>query len=127
MTKNREKKASILYLISTIVNKGIAFITIPIYTRILTTGDYGISTTYTSWVDIFTVIFSLALYMAIRTAFIDFKNEKEDFFNTIITFTIVLSTIVGVLLVVIGMLFWKANIILIIFRSEEHTSELQSR
>ena len=97
MTKNREKKASILYLISTIVNKGIAFITIPIYTRILTTGDYGISTTYTSWVDIFTVIFSLALYMAIRTAFIDFKNEKEDFFNTIITFTIVLSTIVGVL------------------------------
>lgn len=122
MTKNREKKASILYLISTIVNKGIAFITIPIYTRILTTGDYGISTTYTSWVDIFTVIFSLALYMAIRTAFIDFKNEKEDFFNTIITFTIVLSTIVGVLLVVIGMLFWKANIILIIFAVVQGTA-----
>lgn len=114
MKKNREQKASILYLLSTIINKGIAFLTIPIYTRLLTTSDYGIVNTYTSWVDIFTVIFSLALYMSIRTAFVDFRKEKKEFLNTIITFTILISMIAGVVLIVTGTLFLKSKIILII-------------
>ena len=93
MKINKEKKASLLYLISTLFNKGIAFLTVPIFTRLLTTSDYGVTTTYMSWVDIFTVILSFALYMSIRTAFIDYKDKKNEFLNTIVTFTICVSCV----------------------------------
>lgn len=92
---NKGQKASTLYLVATLFNKGIAFLTVPIFTRLLSTTDYGIVTTYNSWVDMLTVFLSLALYMAIRTAFVDFQDEKKEFLNTIITFTLIISAFVG--------------------------------
>ena len=73
------KQAGTLYFIATLFNKGIAFLTIPIFSRILTTADFGIVTTYSSWVDIFTVVFSLALYLSIRTAFVDFEGKEISY------------------------------------------------
>ena len=48
MEKTNYKKASTYYLIGNLFNKGIAFLTVPIFTRILSTTDYGIVTTYNS-------------------------------------------------------------------------------
>lgn len=98
------EKAGMLYFIATLFNKGIAFLTVPIFTRILSTSDYGIVTTYNSWVSIATVILSLTLYMAIRTSFVDFRERTEDFLNTIITFTCIL----GVTALVITLVVIKA-------------------
>ena len=66
------KKASLFYLFGTLFNKGIGFITTPIFTRILSISDYGTITTYTSWFSMLSVVFSLALYMGIRAAFLDY-------------------------------------------------------
>lgn len=93
--KNKGTNASALYLLATLFNKGIAFLTVPIFTRLLSTTDYGMVTTYNSWVDILTVILSLALYMAIRIAFVDLR-EKKAFLNTVISFTLVLSFAVAI-------------------------------
>ena len=41
-------KASSLYFLGNIFDKAIAFITIPIFTRLLSTEDYGIIGTYLS-------------------------------------------------------------------------------
>lgn len=105
MKINKEKKASLLYLISTLFNKGIAFLTVPIFTRLLTTSDYGVTTTYMSWVDIFTVILSFALYMSIRTAFIDYKDKKNEFLNTIVTFTICVSCVFCFIVIMLKNIF----------------------
>lgn len=94
--KNKGTNASVLYLIATLFNKGIAFLTVPIFTRLLSTADYGMVTTYNAWVDILTVILSLALYMAIRIAFVDLRDEKRAFLNTVISFTLVLSFVFAV-------------------------------
>lgn len=85
------KNASVLYLFAALFNKGIAFLTVPIFSRLLSTSDYGIVTTYNSWVDMLTVALSLALYMAIRIAFVDFQHEKQSFLSTVVTFTLGLS------------------------------------
>ena len=103
--KQDYEKAGLLYFIATLFNKGIAFITVPLLTRILSTSDYGIVTTYDSWVNIATVVISLALYMAIRTSFVDYKNSTKSFLNTIITFT----CIVGIVAVVITFII-QANL-----------------
>lgn len=82
------KKASSYYLVGTIFNKGIGFITVPIFTRILTMDDYGIVTTYNSWVAIISMFISLALYMAIRSSFVDYENKVNDFLSTVLLFTV---------------------------------------
>ncbi len=91
MTSQRSinyKKISTYYLIGNLFNKGMAFITVPIFTRILSTTDYGIITTYNSWITILSMVIGFALHMGIRAAFIDYKDEIDDFMATTTTFTI---------------------------------------
>ena len=71
------KKASTCYLIGNVFNKGIAFLTVPIFTRILSTSDYGIVTTYNSWIGIVTMLLGFALHMAIRSSFINMDHTVK--------------------------------------------------
>lgn len=114
MTVSNNKKASIFYLFSALFNKGIAFLTVPIFTRILSTSDYGIVTTYSSWVDILTVVLTLALYMAIRTSFIDFEKEKKSFLNTVITFTCIMGLVSLIVVIIIANKLKSYNSILLV-------------
>ena len=77
------KKASTCYLIGNIFNKGIAFLTVPIFTRILSTSDYGIVTTYNSWIGIVSMLLGFALHMAIRSSFIDYCKYDSDYLFSI--------------------------------------------
>lgn len=88
MEKTNYKKASTYYLIGNLFNKGIAFLTVPIFTRILSTTDYGIVTTYNSWVAILSMIMGFAIYMGIRAAFIDYRESIDDFMSVATTFTL---------------------------------------
>lgn len=49
--------------------------------------DYGIVTTYNSWVSIISMFISLALYMGIRLSFVDYEKKVNDFLSTILLFT----------------------------------------
>lgn len=95
------KKATSFYLVGTLFNKGIGFITVPIFTRILTVEDYGIVTTYNSWVTIMTMIISLALYMSVRSSFIDYLKKADQFLSSIITFTLLYGSILTILAVTV--------------------------
>lgn len=93
------KKASFFYLVGNLFNKGIVFLTVPVFTRLLSTSDYGVVTTYNSWVTILSMITSFAMYMAIRAAFVDYRNKIDDFMSVSTTFTLMIG---GCLFVVIG-------------------------
>lgn len=56
MSEKSYKKAGTYYFIGNIFNKGISFLTVPVFTRILSTADYGIVTTYNSWIGILSMI-----------------------------------------------------------------------
>lgn len=87
MSEVNYKKAGTWYLVGNIFNKGIAFLTVPVFTRILVPADYGVVTTYNSWIAILAMIVGFALHMAIRAAFIDHEAEIEDFMSSMILFT----------------------------------------
>lgn len=95
---NEYKKAGLFYFVGNIFNKGIAFVTVPVFTRLLTTTDYGIVTTYNSWVSILTLVFGLAIYMGIRAAFIDYKEKINDFMSVSTTFTLVSGVLMSFLI-----------------------------
>ena len=58
-------KASLWFVICSILQKGIALITVPVFTRLMTTEQYGFFSTYTSWYSIILVFTSLNLYYGV--------------------------------------------------------------
>ena len=96
------KKISTYYLIGTLFNQGIAFLTVPIFTRLLSTSDYGIITTYNSWVAILLMVVSCAVYMGIRAAFIDFEDTIDDVMSSMTTFTLANGLLCTVLVLIIA-------------------------
>ena len=54
-------KASIWFLICSFLQKGISMLTTPIFTRILSTSEYGQYNVFNSWLGIVTVFVSMSL------------------------------------------------------------------
>lgn len=75
-------KSGSLYFIGNIFNKAIGFITIPVFTRILTTEEYGIVNTYASWITIFAVIVGLSLGLSIRNVYVDMPKELDNYISS---------------------------------------------
>lgn len=80
---NKFAKAGIGYTVGNILIKGLSFLTLPLFTRLMTTADYGIYTTYIAYESIFTIIVSLALYASLKNANIDFPGKIDDYVSTI--------------------------------------------
>lgn len=59
---SKPTKASIWFIISNVVLKGISFFTLPIFSRLLTTSEYGIVSVYTSWVSTISIITTLTIW-----------------------------------------------------------------
>lgn len=110
MKAKKFTEAGFLYFIATLFNKGIGFVTVPIFSRILTTSDYGTITTFNSWVSMVSVVMSLALYMSIRASFVDFtEKERPKFLSVVITFTSIIF-IISMIIAVIAMTMIPSNV-----------------
>ncbi|WP_174734334.1 lipopolysaccharide biosynthesis protein [Mesobacillus harenae] len=86
---NKNLNATIFYGFGGIFSKAVAFITIPIFTRILSTEDYGIVNNYLAWVSIFTVIASLGMTNSIRMAFVDYLESINKYISSMFTLSVV--------------------------------------
>ena len=88
-------KASIWYTFCNVLQKGIAFIVVPIYTRLLTKAEYGLYSTFQSWRDIIIIFATLNLYCGVFTkAMVDLKDDRDSYTSSMQG----LSTIISVLL-----------------------------
>lgn len=114
--KNENTKAGGFYLIGNLFDKAILFLTIPIFTRLMSTSDYGIVNTYMSWVSILSLVVGLSLGHSIRTAFIDFKENFEAYISSILFLSFLNFLVSSVLILIIMYSFFKeVNLILVIF------------
>ncbi|MDK2810946.1 MAG: hypothetical protein PWR27_1655 [Petroclostridium sp.] len=99
-----QTKASIAYTFASLVSKGINIITIPIFTRLMTTYEVGIGATYTSWYNILYSIVTLSLCSgSLNIAMMDYKNQRGAYQSACLT----LSTISGGVFVFIYLIFEK--------------------
>ncbi|MCH5342491.1 MAG: oligosaccharide flippase family protein [Acetatifactor sp.] len=62
--KNMSKpaKASLWFVVSNVLVKGMSFITLPIFSRLLTTSEYGIVSVYQSWVATVSIVTTLTIW-----------------------------------------------------------------
>ena len=98
MKNNKLLKASSFYFIGNIFDKAVAFITVPIFTRLLSASDYGITTTYLSWISILSVIITLSLGNSIRTAAYDYARDIDSYISSIFSLGTVSAVIITLVL-----------------------------
>lgn len=73
-------RASAWFLICSFLQKGISMITTPIFTRLLTTQEYGEFNVFNSWLSIVTVFVTLNLYNGVFTrGLVKFEEDKERY------------------------------------------------
>lgn len=81
--KSEVVKAGLWYTFGNILIKGISFLTLPIFTRLLTTTDFGIYNTYIAYESIISIIISLGVYASINNAKIDFKDDFNKYISSV--------------------------------------------
>lgn len=76
-------RASVWFLICSFLQKGIAVITTPIFTRLLSTAEYGQYSVFTSWMSILTVFVTLRLSGGMyEQGMVKFENDKAGFISS---------------------------------------------
>ena len=92
-TMSLPTKASVWFVFCGVIQKGIAFITTPIFTRLLTQSEYGSVSVYFSWMSIISIIASLELGTGVfNKAMIRFENDRDGYTSSTL-FLASLSTI----------------------------------
>lgn len=77
-------KASLWFLICSFIQKGISTITTPIFTRILTTAEYGQFSVFNSWMQITTPIVCLNLYAGVYSqGLVKFEDDRKQFSSSL--------------------------------------------
>ena len=85
-------KASVMYTIAGLLTKGLSFITMPIFTRLLSVEQIGMIANFTSWQSILLTITTLSLGTgAFNVAMVEFAEERDKYITTMIYLS-VLST-----------------------------------
>lgn len=77
-------RSSIWYTICSLVQKSISFLTVPLFTSLLTTAEYGEFSIYQSWFSILIIFTTLTLNGGIfNQAMIEFKNDRLGYISSI--------------------------------------------
>ena len=96
-------KHSSNYLLANLATKALAFISIPVYTRLLTISDYGVVNVFMATVQIATILLTLNTEVAISRFYYDTKDIGE--FKKFVGTSIILTGSVFILMSCVTILF----------------------
>ena len=87
-------KASVAYAVCSILQRCMSFVTVPIFTRLLTTEQYGQYVVYQSWSGILSILLTLNLaYGSFSTAMIKFEDDRKGYISSVEGISITLSVL----------------------------------
>ncbi len=96
-------RTSFWYVLSMFLTRGMVFITMPIFTRLLSKEDYGNFYVYVTWQQILLIICSVELHGTLNRARFDFPEKKE--FQSYIASTLCLSSFITAAFFIIYLAF----------------------
>lgn len=91
-------KSGIWYTVSNFFLKAIGFLTVPVFTRLLSKEEFGLFNNFTSWLSIATVIVTFQLTASLISARYDFEDDFDGYILSILALNTVLVS------------FWAVNI-----------------
>jgi len=116
-------KAAMWFTFATVFQKGISFITVPIFTRLMTTEQYGLFSVYLSWISVLTILgtmnFETCIYIN-SLAKLDNEKDKNDIAVSLIDLAFII-TFAWFLIYLLARSFWNdilgmnTNMVLLMF------------
>lgn len=71
-------KASLWFILSNVILKGISFFTLPIFSRLLTPEQYGVVSVYNSWVGTISIITTLTIWGGVfNVGMVKFEDDSK--------------------------------------------------
>lgn len=102
-----QTKAAFWFTGCSFLQKGISFITVPIFTRMMSTEEYGVYTLYSSWYQILLIFTSLYLFNGVYdNAMSKFSNDRDAFTSSIQGLSITVSLVVFAVFLLSNQ-YWK--------------------
>lgn len=106
-TMNSPAKAALWFTIANIAQRGVSLLSTPIFTRLMTTEQYGVYSVYQSWYSIITIFATLNLYSGV------YNNGMTKFPDDRLRYTASLQglsttvTLILFLVYLMGISFWN--------------------
>ncbi len=101
-------KASIWFVICSILQRCVSFFTVPIFTRILTTSQYGLFNVYQSWMSIIIIFATLNLHYGVfNNAMLKFEDDRDTFISSMQGLTTTLTVVIFIIYLVAHN-FWNS-------------------
>lgn len=89
-------KSSIVFTVASLFTNGLSIITVPIFTRLMSTSDIGVVNIYNSW---FSMIGSVACLALTSGGFMvglkEYRSERDSYVSSILALTSIVSIILG--------------------------------
>lgn len=70
-------KAAFWFTVCSFLQRGVSMITTPVFTRLLSTEEYGLYSTYLSWQTVLLMLVSLNLYKAIMNLYVKYEDQER--------------------------------------------------
>lgn len=100
--KNQALKSGFWFAICNIVQKSVMLITVPIFTRMMTPEEYGLTAVYQSWNSILSIIVTLSLSLGVfNNGMLHYKDDRDRYISSMQG----LSTVSGICFLLVAYLF----------------------
>lgn len=108
----KEVKASIALFVASLITKGISYITTPIFTRMLSSDEYGQVAVFLTWQNVFGILAMFCLMNGVfNNGMVDYPEERDEYsFSMLILSNTITLAVCGVLFILFPVLKTKLHI-----------------
>ena len=100
------KKSAIAFMFASFVQQAINFLITPLFTRLLSTAEFGVVMIYNSWVEIVGTIAMLSLSAGFfNIGMIDFEDRRDTFTKSILGLSNVATIVVMAVFYILSLCF----------------------
>lgn len=103
-------KASMVFTVCSVFQRGVSFIAVPIYTRLVPQEQYGIYSLYQSWDQILMIFATLNMWNYLYSnGMIKYENRKDEFTSALLGLSFVTTSILLIIFILARNLFIRLS------------------
>ena len=98
---SKTMKASLWFIVCYMIQRGMQFIGMPIFTRIMTADEYGMYAVFLSWFNLLCIFTSLNIYSGtFNKAMIKYEKERDSYISSIQWLTLLLGFLFSFIIII---------------------------
>lgn len=87
-------RTSVWFTFCNFLQRGLSFLTVPVFTRLLTTEEYGICNVYFAWFEVFVLFTSLKIpYEGLNNGLIRYEKDKDGYTSSVMGLVMSLTVV----------------------------------